>query len=74
MKLPTHECPYGLLARRMLDDAGFETDERLLVSREQVDEFKTEHGVDTTPQVFVDGKRIGGSDELADYLNTASQD
>jgi len=58
----------------MLDDAGFETDERLLVSREQVDEFKTEHGVDTTPQVFVDGKRIGGSDELADYLNTASQD
>ena len=72
MKLPDHECPYGLLAKRMLDDAGIEFDDRLLTSREQVDEFKAEHGVDTTPQVFVDGERIGGSEDLAAYLETAS--
>jgi glutaredoxin 3 len=73
MKLPTHECPFGLLARRILEDAGYEIDERLLTSREQVDEFKDEHGVVTTPQVFIDGERIGGSEELASYLESVSQ-
>ena len=68
MKLPTHECPYGLLARRMLQDAGFEIDEHLLTTREEVDAFQADHGVSTTPQVFIDGKRIGGSEELAAYL------
>ena len=38
MKLPTHECPYGLLARRMLEDSGYEIEEHLLTSRDQVDE------------------------------------
>jgi len=74
MKLETHECPFGLLARRMLDDAGFEVDEQLLTTREQVDAFKAEHGVSTTPQTFVDGERIGGSEELARYLEGVSQD
>ena len=71
MKLPDHECPYGLLAKRMLEDAAIPFDDRLLTSREQVDEFKAEQGVDTTPQVFIDGERIGGSEELAAYLETA---
>jgi glutaredoxin 3 len=73
MKLPTHECPFGLLARRMLEDSGFEIDEHLLTSREQVDEFKAEHGVAATPQTFIDGERIGGSEELAQYLETVTQ-
>ena len=74
MKLDTHECPYGLLAKRMLDDAGFTVDEQLLTTRDQVDAFKDEHGVGTTPQVFVDGERIGGSEELANYLEGVRQD
>jgi glutaredoxin len=74
MKLDTHECPFGLLAKRMLDDAEFDVDEHLLTTREQVDAFKAEHGVSTTPQVFVEGERIGGSDELARYLEGVSQD
>ena len=37
MKLPDHECPYGLLAKRMLEDAGIAFDDRLLTSREEVD-------------------------------------
>ena len=68
MKLDTHECPYGLLARRMLEDAAFTIDEKLLTTREQVDAFKAEHGVATTPLIFVDGERIDGSEELARYL------
>ena len=74
MVLPTHTCPFGLLAKRMLDDAGLQFDDRILSSREEVEAFTAEHGVATTPQVFIDGERIGGSEELADYLETALQD
>jgi glutaredoxin len=68
MKLPDHECPYGLMAKRMLEDSGVPFEDRLLTSREKVDAFQADHGVETTPQVFVDGERIGGSEELAAYL------
>jgi glutaredoxin len=74
MKLPTHECPYGLLARRMLEDAGFEIDERLLTTRDEVNAFQAEHGVSTTPQVFAEGRRIGGCEDLADSLLLVSPD
>jgi glutaredoxin 3 len=43
----------------------------VLSSREEVDEFEEEQGVDTTPQVFIDGERIGGSDDLEEYLEEA---
>jgi len=68
MKLSNHECPYGLLAKRMLEDAGFAIEEQLLTTRDEVDAFQAEEDVSTTPQIFIDGKRIGGSEELAEYL------
>ena len=68
MVLPEHTCPYGVRAKQMLEKAGFEVDDRILSSREEVESFKSEQGVDTTPQVFIDDERIGGSDELEDYL------
>lgn len=70
MKLPDHECPYGLSAKRMLEESGVPFEDRLLTSREEVDAFEAEHDVATTPQAFIDGKRIGGSEELAAYLET----
>lgn len=72
MALPDHVCPFGLLAKRMLDDSGKDYDERVLTTREQVDAFKAKHSVATTPQVFVGGELIGGSEELAAYLERAS--
>ena len=74
MVLSDHVCPYGLLAKRMLDDAGLPFEDHLLTSREEVDAFKAEHDVPTTPQVFVDGERIGGSEELARFLEMAEQE
>jgi len=71
MKLPDHECPYGLRARQLLEDAGYDIDDRLLTSRDQVEEFKREQGVETTPVIFIGDERIDGSDELAAYLETA---
>ena len=68
MVLPDHTCPYGERAKALLEEAGFEVDDRLLRSREEVEAFKAEHGVDTTPLVFVGGERIGGSAELERYL------
>lgn len=71
MKLPDHECPFGLRAKKLLEDAGYQVDDRLLTSREQVDEFEEEQGVQTTPIIFIGDERIDGSDELAAYLQTA---
>ena len=68
MVLPDHVCPFGVRALQMLESHGFEIDDRILTSRAQVDAFEEEQGVATTPQVFIDGERIGGSDDLETYL------
>ena len=70
MILPDHVCPFGVRAKAMLEDQGFEVQDRILRSREEVDAFKAEHGVATTPQIFFDGERIGGSDDLERYFAT----
>jgi glutaredoxin len=54
----------------MLRDAGVDFEDRILRTREETDAFQAEHGVGTTPQVFVDGERIGGSEDLAEWLET----
>ena len=68
MILPDHTCPFGVRAKQMLEDSGFRVDDRILSSREEVDAFEDKQGVDTTPQVFIDDERIGGSDNLERYL------
>jgi glutaredoxin len=71
MVLPDHTCPFGVRAKAMLEQAGFEVEDKVLTTREDVDAFEEEHEVETTPQVFIDGERIGGSDALEDYLESA---
>ena len=68
MVLPDHTCPFGVHAKELLENAGFAIDDRVLKSREEVDAFEAEQGVETTPQVFIGGERIGGSDALEGYL------
>lgn len=68
MVLPDHVCPFGVRAKQMLEAHGFAVDDRLLKSRDEVDAFENEQGVRTTPQIFIDGERIGGSDLLERYL------
>ena len=68
MVLPDHVCPFGVRAKQLLEDADFEIDDRVLSSRSEVDAFEEEQGVKTTPQVFIGGERIGGSDDLEHYL------
>ena len=64
MVTPEHICPFGLKARDLLRRKGFEVEDHLLTSRAEQDAFKAEHDVATTPQTFIDGKRVGGYDDL----------
>jgi glutaredoxin len=64
MVMPGHICPYGLKAKHLLKHRGFSVDDRWLTTRAEVDTFKAEHDVQTTPQTFIDGVRIGGYDDL----------
>ena len=74
MVLPSHTCPYGLKALDLLRRQGYTVDDRLLTTREQVDAFKAEHGVATTPQTFIDGRRIGGFDDLRRFFGKPVRD
>lgn len=71
MVLPEHTCPFGVRAKEMLERSGFAIDEHILSSRDEVEAFKAEHGVGSTPQIFIGGKRIGGSDDLERHLRAA---
>lgn len=68
MVLPDHTCPFGVRAKRMLEEAGYEVDDRILETRGDVDAFEEERGIATTPLVEIDGEVIGGSDDLERWL------
>lgn len=63
-----HVCPYGVKAKWLLEKHGYKVEDHWLTTREQTDAFKREHDVATTPQTFIDGKRIGGFTELRAFL------
>ncbi len=61
-------CPFCARAKGMLRDAGLEFGE-LLLGRDITDQgLRALSSVHTYPQVFVDGQRIGGADELEQWL------
>ena len=64
MVMPNHTCPYGLKAKDLLQRSGYRVEDRHLTSRAETDAFRSEHGVVTTPQVFINGQRVGGYDDL----------
>ncbi len=64
MVMSDHICPYGLKALHLLKRKGYAVDDRWLTTRAETDAFKAKHDVKTTPQIFIDGRRIGGHDDL----------
>ena len=68
MVMDQHVCPFGLKARDLLEREGFALKDHPLTSKAQTEVFKAEHGVKTTPQIFIEGRRIGGYDALQRYL------
>lgn len=63
-----HLCPWGIKALDLLKRNGFEVTDRHLETREANQQYKDENGVDETPQIFVEGERIGGYDDLREHL------
>ncbi len=63
-----HVCPFGLKSKDLLERQGFEVKDHLLETHDQTEAFKHKQQVDTTPQVFINGERIGGYEELRKYL------
>jgi len=61
-------CPYCVRAKDMLHDAGIEFEE-LVLNRDYTEStIRAVSGETTVPQVFINGERIGGSDELEKYF------
>ena len=74
MVLPDHTCPFGVRAKQLLQAEGWQVDDRILRTREEVDAFKAQHNVKTTPQTFIDGQRIGGYDDLRRHFGLRVRD
>lgn len=68
MKTEEHLCPFGLKTVDLLKRKGYEVDDHTLTSREAIEEFQEQAGVDTTPQVYIGEKRVGGYEEVRAYL------
>lgn len=74
MVMEKHICPFGLKSLHLLKSEGYDVQDHWLKTRAETDAFKQEHGVDTTPQTFVDGKRIGGNTDLRRFLGKSVKD
>jgi glutaredoxin 3 len=68
MVTPEHTCPWGVKSFELLKRAGYEVEDHQLTTRSEVDTFMQDEGVQTTPQTYIDGQRIGGYDELVVFL------
>ena len=68
MVMPETICPSGLRAKALLERQGYAVDDRWLRSRDDVAALKEELSVKTTPQVLIDGQKIGGYTDALAYF------
>lgn len=68
MVMKNHLCPYGLKSKDLLEREGFDVDDHHLTTRAETDAFQSQHNVDTTPQTWIGGQRIGGYDALRKHF------
>ena len=68
MVMTDHLCPYGLKSLDLLKREGYAVEDHHLTTRDETDAFMEKHGVDTTPQTFIEGERIGGYEALQEYF------
>lgn len=62
-------CPFCAKAKQMLLDNNMRYEEVVLGKGVSSTTLKAVSGQSTVPQVFIDGRHIGGSEALADYLS-----
>ena len=69
-------CPYCARAKRLLDEKGADYEEFEINSmRGKRDEMlERANGRTTVPQIFIDGRHVGGSDDLAELERNGQLD
>ncbi|MGE6328184.1 glutaredoxin domain-containing protein [Psychrobacter pacificensis] len=68
MVMLDHLCPFGLKSIDALKHAGYDIIDRHITTQDENTLVKETLGVKTTPQTFINGKRIGGNDDLQVFL------
>ena len=63
-------CPYCARAKQTLKERGIDFEEIVLGKDATLRSLRAMTGATTVPQVFIDGKLIGGSEALDEYLGT----
>ncbi|MBD2308552.1 glutathione peroxidase [Chroococcidiopsis sp. FACHB-1243] len=63
-------CPFCARAKKMLQERGIEYEEIVLGQDATTRSLRAMTGAMTVPQVFIDGRLIGGSEALEAYLST----
>jgi glutaredoxin-like protein len=61
-------CPFCAKAKSLLKDAGIVYDELVLNKDYRNETLRAVAGQDSVPQVFINGKLVGGSDNLEAWL------
>ncbi len=74
MVMPDHLCPYGLKSKDLLERQGYEVEDHPLTTRAETDAFMKKHGVETTPQTWIGGERIGGYEDVREHFGKETQD
>tara|TARA_R110002110_G_scaffold415797_1_gene656206 strand:+ start:28860 stop:29594 length:735 start_codon:yes stop_codon:yes gene_type:complete len=63
-----HICPFGIKSKYILTRQGYQVEDIHLTTSEEKDAFLKKHNIKTSPQTFIEGKRIGGYEELLAYF------
>jgi glutaredoxin-like protein len=67
-------CPFCVRAKGMLREAGMAFEELVLNRHYSESSLRAVAGASMVPQVFINGERIGGSDDLEQFLAQQARD
>jgi glutaredoxin-like protein len=74
LMLARHGCPHCRRAKNLLSERGLPFETIHIGEGLSMKAVKAAAGAATVPQVFIDGKLIGGSEQLAEYLQSSSRE
>lgn len=67
-------CPFGKKAVKVLTREGIQFEDHIFSSEGEEKQFKQKHSVKTTPQVFINGDRVGGYSDLAEKYGEVEEE
>jgi glutaredoxin len=64
-------CPYCIAAKELLRQLNIEYEDRRVFDQNTRNQFfESNPGATTVPQIHIDGKRIGGYEDLVNYVES----